>query len=160
MVIAQSTLNSSPPEDLFSWSDFFMNADKILSPISSLVTILTAACAIYIYFKNRDKVSLLFSVLKNFGNQVSLTELTLQMNKLSDLYISAGDRDQILHILAEIEGQLSTNDDLLKDSDQFIKKLRPFISEKKEISEADKRYIVASLREHIRMSYIKINSNK
>ncbi|MBK8415253.1 MAG: hypothetical protein IPN54_14275 [Bacteroidetes bacterium] len=152
MVIAQITDDTPSLENLNFWEELFKYSDLILSPISSLVTILTAGCAVYLYFKNRKQVSLLFSVLRNFGTQVSLTELTLQMNKLAGLYVADGESEQIIHLLAEIEGQLSTNKSLLINADEMVRRMKPFILGRRTLTEPDKRTIVSSLREAIRMS--------
>ncbi|MBK6640077.1 MAG: hypothetical protein IPG39_01995 [Bacteroidetes bacterium] len=104
---------------------------------------------LFIYIsKTENKFRFLFSVLRNFGTQVSLTELTLQMNKLAGLYVADGESEQIIHLLAEIEGQLSTNKSLLINADEMVRRMKPFIWEGEHLQSQIKNYCVISKRSH------------
>ncbi len=64
--------------------DFWINL------IANLLTILTAAIALYVFFFNREKISSAINFILNYSHQLTLTDLRFKIEKFFMMQNSNG----------------------------------------------------------------------
>lgn len=125
--------------------DFWVNF------VSNLLTILASGIGIYLFVFNKDKIKNALNVLLNYSNQLTLNELKYKIERLNDY--NAGDinqKNEVINILNEIEGQIIGNDALKIKLANQLGKISVFINNNRLLSEAKKRSLVSELRESLR----------
>ena len=125
--------------------------ERIISAAQNIFSICGYLIALYLYFFKKDEISTAFNTLLNYSKQLSLTDLKSKFERLNDY--NANDekqKEEVINILHEIEGQLNGNVKLKGEFKTVLKKVNSFTNSKKEISEAYKRSLVNELRENLR----------
>lgn len=125
--------------------------ERIIASVSDLLALFASLIAIYLFLFKKDKILTAFNLLINYSRQLTLTELKSKIERLNDY--NANDekqKDEVLNILHEIEGQLNGNKTLKTEFIGVLKKVSTYTSARKEISEAYKRSLVSELRENLR----------
>ncbi|MGO4710645.1 hypothetical protein AB4Y90_16380 [Chryseobacterium sp. 2TAF14] len=119
--------------------------------ISNSLTIITAILALYLFFKNREKISSAINFLLNYSKQISITDLKFKIERLND-YTSNDQvqKKEIINLLSDIEGQFNGNYSLKKSLENQLHKINNFLENPKTLSEPKKRSLVSELRESIR----------
>lgn len=119
--------------------------------ISNSLTIITAILALYLFFKNKEKISSAINFLLNYSKQISITDLKFKIERLNDY--TSNDQEQkkeIINLLSDIEGQINGNYSLKKSLENQLHKINNFLENPKTLSEPKKRSLVSELRESIR----------
>jgi len=119
--------------------------------LSNFLTIIAAAIAIIVYFRNKDKIASSINFILNYSKQMTLSDLKNKIERLNDYKASdEKGRSEIINILSEIEGQISANKSIKNELSEQFGKICQFISSPKLLTEPKKRSLVSELRECIR----------
>jgi len=122
----------------------------IIAGVSNILTIIASGLAIYIYLKNRDKLSAAVNILLNYSFQTTLGELKEKLERLNEYNANEpSDISEIKNILHEISGQIRGNKVLSASLSKLADKIEALASNKK-ISEPARRSIVSELREQLK----------
>lgn len=125
--------------------------ERIIASISDIFAFLASLIAIYLFLFKRDKISTAFNLLISYSKQLTLTDLKSKIERLNDYNASdEKQKNEVINILHEIEGQLNGNKNLKNEFSEVLKKVTSFTTSKKEISEPYKRSLVSELRENLR----------
>ena len=125
--------------------------ERIIATISDVFAFAASLIAVYLFLFKREKISTAFNLLINYSKQLTLTDLKAKFERLNDY--NANDekqKEEVINILHEIEGQLNGNKNLKEDFSDVLKKVTSFTTAKKEITEPYKRSLVSELRENLR----------
>ncbi len=125
--------------------------ERIIATISDVFAFLASLIAVYLFLFKREKISSAFNLLINYSKQLTLTDLKAKFERLNDY--NANDekqKDEVINILHEIEGQINGNKILKEEFGDVLKKVSSFTGAKKEITEPYKRSLVSELRENLR----------
>ncbi|WMB73644.1 hypothetical protein RA178_03195 [Shewanella oncorhynchi] len=112
---------------------------------------MASSIAIYLYFTKKESIGSIFTMLKNYAYQQTLSELKEKLEKLSDY--NAKDsihHEQIINIVNDIVGQMNGNDHLKVHFKVIITRFERMISERDRLTEPLKRSLVAEFRERLR----------
>lgn len=123
---------------------------ELINAIASIFTVLASGLAIFIYIKNRKKLSSALRLLINFSFQTTLTELKEKLERLNEY--NAQDVNELIeirNILHEIAGQIQGNSTLIKLIPNLAKKIE-LLAKSKKLTEPAKRSIVSEIRENLR----------
>lgn len=126
-------------EDLREWTGFLADS----------VTVAAAVIGVYFYLTKREQISAVFRTLINYASRITLEELRFKLERLNDLHVSDKDDDEIINVLNEISGQINGNARLRGRLADWLGRVR-VITEKRSISEPQKRSLVSELRETLR----------
>lgn len=143
-------------EQIDLWTNFLAN----------LLTIFASTIALYIFFFNREKISSAINFILNYSNQLTLTDLKFKIERLNDYNTNdAEQKEEVINILNEIEGQIIGNKMLQDKLQPQLGKIASFTATPKQLSEPKKRSLVSELRESIRNIDVSnygdiINNNK
>lgn len=125
--------------------------ENFLSGASNIVTIVSGSLALYIYFFKKDIITNFFSTMMTFALQTTLKELFDNLDNLKKTNAESTEgKRTALHILCDIEGQLSGNQVLSASMSSTIAKLKPFTNRKKELDEGRKLSLVSEIKENLR----------
>lgn len=125
--------------------------ERIIATISDVFAIAASSIAVYLFLFKKEQISSAFSLLINYSKQLTLTDLKAKFERLNDY--NANDekqREEVINILHEIEGQINGNKNLKQEFNDVLKKVVSYTTSKKEISEPHKRSLVSELRENLR----------
>lgn len=123
--------------------------------VAALFTIAASGIAIYLFVFKRRPILIAFRLLLNYSQQLSLGDLRLKIDRLSELkYTNAEQRVEIENILHEILGQIRGNKKLEDDFASLARKINKHFSSKT-MTEANKRAVVSELRERLRHLEVK-----
>lgn len=118
--------------------------------ISNSLTIFTAIIAIFVYYKNKDKISSAINFVLNYSKKLTLTELKYKVERLNDFTTNDTEqKKEIINILSEIEGQVIANAYIKENLKIQLEKINGFIDNSKTLTEPKKRSLVSELRERI-----------
>jgi len=118
--------------------------------ISNSLTIITAAIAIIVYFRNKDKISTAINFVLNYSKKLTLTDLRYKVEKLNDFTTNeAEQKKEIINILSDIEGQIIGNVFIKESLQTQLDKINSFIENSRSLTEPKKRSLVSELRESI-----------
>lgn len=130
--------------------------ERIISFLADIFSILAASIAAYLFLFKKEQISSAFNLLINYSKQLTLTDLKAKFERLND-YNANDDKqkEEVINILHEIEGQLNGNSKLKEEFKVVLKKVNSFTNGKKGITEPHKRSLVSELRENLRNIDIK-----
>lgn len=125
--------------------DFWINV------IANLMTIFASGLAIFIFYNNREKIVSAINFILNYSNQLTLTDLKFKIERLNDYNTNdATQKNEVVNILNEIEGQILGNKSLKDKLSEQLTKIENFTSNTKLLTEPKKRSLVSELKESIR----------
>jgi len=118
---------------------------------SRFFTIGATGIAIWVFIKNKDKISSAIDVLLNYSKRITLNELKYKIERLNDYTTNdTGQKKEIINILSDIEGQILGNKKVHDELENQVKKIQEFIDNSKLLTEPKKRSLVSELRESVR----------
>ncbi|RST45552.1 hypothetical protein EJI00_23725 [Variovorax sp. DXTD-1] len=121
----------------------------MLAGVANLATLAASLLAIFLWLKNRHKISSAFALLLDFSYQLTLGELKEKLERLNEYNANeASEVEEIRNILHEIAGQISGNSRLVHAMPGLSAKFESLAGRK--LSEPLKRALVSELREKIR----------
>lgn len=125
--------------------------ENIISFLSNLLTIFASGLAIFLYFRNKAKISSALKFLLNYAFHLTISELKNKIERLNDHNVNTQEgKKAVIEILHEIEGQIQGNEKLrILMSKQFTK-VKDFNDFPSNLSEPKKRSLVSELRESLR----------
>ncbi len=119
--------------------------------ISRIFAMTASGIAIYVFFVNREKISSAILFVLNYSKQITLTELKYKIERLNDYTTNdVSQKEEVINILAEIEGQVLGNEMLNEELENQTKKINTYINNNKLLTEPMKRSLVSELRESVR----------
>jgi hypothetical protein len=125
--------------------------DSVVNFIANFFTIIVSVIALYVYYFHRDKISTAIKLILNFSNQMTLNELKIKLDKLSDFTVDdSKQKSDIIYILNELEGQILGNKILKIQLGEPLEKIKNFTDNPKVLTEPKKRSLVHELKESIR----------
>ena len=125
--------------------DFWINFS------ANLITIVVGLIAIYVFFFNKEKITSAINFILNYSNQLTLSELKFRLERLNDYNANdASQKEEVINILHEIEGQINGNKILKEKLSEQLTKITSIISNVKLLTEPKKRSLVSELRESLR----------
>lgn len=131
--------------------EFFKHLSFWVSIFSNILTIIASGIAIYIFVKNKDKISSAFNLILNFSKQITLSELKFKIERLNDFTTNENEqKKEIINILSEIEGQILGNKALEIELELQLQKISEVVNDSKNLTEPKKRSLVSELRESVR----------
>jgi hypothetical protein len=128
--------------------DHFKLLTDVVSLLANILTIVTAALALWVGFKKGPALSAAMKLLVNYSYQTTLHELRDKLERLNEYNArDDGHKDQIINILHELQGQIAGNTRVKKAMpidalDSLEKLLNP-----KSLTEPRKRALVSQIRE-------------
>ncbi len=125
--------------------DFWVNFS------ANLLTVIASGIAIYLFFKNRDKLVSALNAITTYSIQLTLSDLKYKVERLNDY--TAADKDQaneIINLLNDIEGQIIGNKVPTVALAEQLAKIANFTKNPRLLTEPKKRSLVSELRETIR----------
>lgn len=129
---------------------------KCVTLIANIFTIVASGIAIYIFCTKRGEVKSVFELLINYTYQLSLSEIKEKIERLNEYNVNDPEqRDEVINIFHEIIGQLRGNETLNIHFSKMITRMEGFASDKRKLTEARRRSIVAELRERLRHLNVK-----
>lgn len=129
-----------------SWKPFF----EVLSAVANGFTIVASGLVLFLFVRNRKKLSTAFRLLLNFSFQTTLTELKEKIERLNEYNANEPDHlPEIRNILHEIAGQIRGNGRLVATIPKLASKIET-LAQSKRLNEPSKRSIVSEVREQIR----------
>ena len=129
---------------------------SLVSFISNATSSLASLIAVYLFLFKRKAIVSAFSVLLNYSQQLTLSEIKEKLELLNNFNASEpAHADTISNIFHELLGQMRGNDKLTILMSVQIKKLEllfDFDNEVsvRQISEAKKRALISEIREKVR----------
>jgi DNA-binding FrmR family transcriptional regulator len=133
--------------------DYFFT---VLNIITSIFTIGASGIAIYLFIFKQRPIKSLFKLLISYSFQISQQELKEKLEHLNDLNASDDtQKEEVINILNDIEGQIRGNSILLENCKEILKKITRLNNNTKELCEPKKRSLVSELRENLRNIEIK-----
>lgn len=140
--------------------DLFRVIVDSVSLVANLFTILASAIAIGVFFFKRKDLSTALSLLLNWSYQTTLADITGKLDRLNEYNANEpSDLQEIKNIIHEIAGQFRGNARLLNAAPAIPKRLEKFALGKN-LSEPNKRSIVAEIREVIRNLHVNNMNNE
>ncbi|MFM0501936.1 hypothetical protein [Paraburkholderia caffeinilytica] len=129
---------------------FFKILGEILADVANVLVIIASAIAIYVFFKNRKKISAAVDLLLNYSFHTTLGELKDKVERLSEYKATdAQDVPEIKYILHEMAGQIRGNSRLATPFADLLAKIERMGSAKT-ILETHKRSLVSEIRERLK----------
>jgi len=121
-----------------------------LARVANFFTIVTSGLAVYIFVKNRHKISAALQLLLNYSFQTTLAELKEKLERLNEYNANEpAELPEIRNILHEIAGQIRGNSRLGTAAPELAIKIEA-LAQSKRLSEPLKRSIVSEMREQLR----------
>ena len=118
---------------------------------ANVMTIFASGLGIYIFYFNKDKIVSAINFILNYSNQLTLTDLKFKIERLNDYNSNdTNQKNEVINILNEIEGQILGNKNLKEKLGQQLEKIENFTSNTKSLTEPKKRSLVSELKESIR----------
>jgi len=117
--------------------------------LSRIITIGAGGIAIYVFVKNKDRISTAVDLLINFSYRITLNELSNKLERLNE-FIATSQKEELINLLSDIEGQLSGNKRLRDELPELLEKIKDYIANPAKLTEPKKRSLVSELRERIR----------
>jgi len=142
--------------------------DIYLNIIGNIMTILASGLAIFIFFKNKDKIVSAINFILNYSYQITLNDLKVKIDKLNDYTVDNDtSKSELINLFHDIEGQILGNKVLQEKLEPQLKKIVRFTTNPKHQTNPNKRSLVAELRECVRNldvsnlgDFINLKSNK
>ena len=132
---------------------------EIFPLISNIVTTAASAIAIYVYFKNRGKISFAVQLLLNHSFQTTISELKEKLERLNEYNANELEHHtEIRSILHEIAGQIRGNRRLIDSLPDLPAKIEK-VAQHKKLTEPMRRSIVSEVREQLRTCQINMLNN-
>jgi hypothetical protein len=129
---------------------FFKVLADVLADIANVFTIVASGIVIYLFIKNRKKISAAVDLLLSYSFQTTLNELKDKVERLSEYKATeAADVSEIKNILHEMAGQIRGNSRLCMPFADLLAKIERMGSAKT-ISEPHKRSLVSEVRERLK----------
>ncbi|CAM2167080.1 conserved hypothetical protein [Burkholderia orbicola] len=121
-----------------------------LACIANAFTIAASSVALFVFVKNRKKISAAVDLLLNYSFQTTLGELKEKIERLNEYNANEPDDIQeIKNILHEISGQMRGNQRLSDAIPDLVLKIDRLANGRK-LSETSKRSIVSEMREKLK----------
>ena len=125
--------------------------ENIVGFLSNLLTIFASGLAIFLYFKNKARISSAFKFLLNYAFHLTLSELKNKIERLNDHNVNTEEgKKAVIEILHEIQGQIQGNEKLRILMNKQFTKVKDFNDFPFNLSEPKKRSLVSELRESLR----------
>jgi hypothetical protein len=119
--------------------------------VSNSLTIIASTIAIYLFTFRRGKVISAINFILNYSHQLTLADLKYKIERLNDYSVNdILQKDEVINILFEIEGQINGSEILKIKLSVQLKKILNFTNNIKLLSEPKKRSLVSELRESLR----------
>jgi hypothetical protein len=129
---------------------FFKVLGDILADVANAFTIAASGIVIYLFIKNRKKISAAVDLLLNYSFQTTLNELKDKVERLSEYKATeAKDVPEIKNILHEMAGQIKGNSRLSTPFADLLDKIER-MGRAKAIAEPHKRSLVSEIRERLK----------
>ncbi|MFP8967772.1 hypothetical protein ACKC9G_14410 [Pokkaliibacter sp. CJK22405] len=129
---------------------------KWISFLSNVMTVLASGIAIYIFVSNKDKIASVFTLLMNYSQQLSLSELKEKIERLNEYNAKDSEEcERIVNIFNEILGQLKGNEKIKSHFIEMIESIENMVSDRRRLTEPKKRALVSELRERLRHLSVK-----
>lgn len=130
--------------------ELFKLLSDVLADIANAFTIAASGVALYVFVKNRKKISAAVDLLLNYSFQTTLGELKEKIERLNEYNANEPDDiPEIKNILHEISGQIRGNKRLSGAIPNLARKIDRLANGKK-LPETTKRSIVSEMREELR----------
>jgi hypothetical protein len=127
--------------------------EKILSICGNAVTVVLAVFAVVGFFKNKDKISILFRYLQLSFVSERVKRLNETLGKLETVnYDNKEDRPEIFALMGQLLGQIKALEGMHPSIGQVQDELEQVISKKTRLNEAIKRKITYSIHNAIDQS--------
>lgn len=98
----------------------------------------------------------MFKILLNYSYQLTFSELKEKLEKLNDYNASDEKENEIIvNIFNEIIGQIKGNHKLKDHFSELLSRIEKAVSNKRKITEPEKRSLVSELRERLRHLNVK-----
>lgn len=134
----------------------FKHISDIVAFFANALTTITAAIAIWVFFRKGKEISAAFKLLVNFSFQTTLTDLRGKLDRLNEYSANEpADHPEIRNILQELAGQVRGNKRLRQSAPDLASRLEAFATRPR-LAEPAKRAMVAEMREILRN--IQVNS--
>ncbi|NHB11246.1 hypothetical protein GWK53_32700 [Burkholderia cepacia] len=128
----------------------FKLLSDVLALIANALTIAASAVALYVFFKNRKKISAAIDLLLNYSFQTTLGELKEKIERLNEYNANEPDDvPEIKNILHEIAGQMRGNQRLSDAIPDLVDKIDRLANARR-LPETSKRSIVSEMREKLK----------
>lgn len=129
---------------------FFKVLGDILADAANVLTIVASSIAIYLFIKNRKKISTAVDLLLNFSFHTTLGELKDKVERLNEYKATeVADVPEIKNILHEIAGQIKGNPRLSTPFSELLGKIER-MGNAKTITEPHKRARISEIRERLK----------
>ncbi|AYF43739.1 hypothetical protein BALOs_0729 [Halobacteriovorax sp. BALOs_7] len=131
------------------------NFKELLEYLNFITAIFASGIVIYLFITKKEQFASLYNVLKNYTQQVALSDLRAKLHSLERFKIDEdnkikANRNEIINLMSEISGQLKGNPLLKIKCADLIRQLDSHISNPNSLTEPQKRVIGHELFEIIR----------
>lgn len=124
---------------------FFLNL------LALTTTSIASIIAIYVFFKNKEKISSAIDLLINYSHQLTLSEIKEKIERLNEYNAKDPDEcEKIINIFNELIGQIKGNDRLRDHFGSKIDEIESLASDKRKLTEPRKRAMISEIRERVR----------
>lgn len=119
--------------------------------LANLFTITVTGIALYLFFFNKEKIKSAINFILNYSYQLTLTDLKFKIERLNSFTANdSSQKNEIVNILNEIEGQILGNKKLKDKLKDQYDKIVYFTTNPKVLTEPKKRSLVSEIKESIR----------
>jgi len=135
---------------LLEFSFKFDSLKDVIGAVADSLSIITSGIAIWLYFKEKDKI---FSFIKAFTSHYKNNYLSVLLNKVEELnkfdYETETDKKEIQSIFHEIQGQILGNSFLKEQLEEELKEIQKILKSPNKFTTASKRGLTSLLRSKI-----------
>lgn len=132
---------------------------ELVAGVANILTIVASTIAIYLYIKNKSKISSAVQLLLNYSFQTTLGEIKEKLERLNEYNANEPhDLMEIRSILHEIAGQINGNPRLSLAMPEMAAKIDS-LTQSKKLTEPMRRSIVSEIREKLRNIQVNSMSN-